>query len=212
MSKFDITQWCDYVRGLVEPEISEAMRQDYEQATAKERRAVDALRRLEEVGRHDLGLQIPAHALRGAKAIGSLQRTGEHAGTPSKRLRFLPFEISFDSFLQPAMSGTRKLHSMDRQLVFEAETYRVDLRLEQETDQPNTVIVGELLQQEEKEDRPLPRVPVWIKSGERIVGRAMTGEFGEFQAEGLPASSLTLCLLVDDDVCVELPIREGTEG
>ena len=101
---------------------------------------------------------------------------------------------------------------MDRQLVFEAETYRVDLRLEQETDQPNTVIVGELLQQDEGEDRPLPQVPVWIKSGDRIVGRAMTGEFGAFQAEGLPASSLTLCLLVDDDVCVELPIREGTEG
>lgn len=212
MPKFDITQWCDYVRGLVEPEIAETMQQSHTSGTKDVQRTVEALAQLEEVGRHDAVLEVPAFALRGAKAIGSLQRTRQAPKKTPGLLRFLPFEISFDSFLQPAMSGTRKLHSIDRQLIFKAEKYQVDIRLEEESDLPNTVMVGAILEHDNGEDRPLSQIPVWIKSGSQIVGRAMTGEFGEFQAEGLPVSPLTLCLLVEDDACVELPVSEGEEG
>jgi hypothetical protein len=204
---YDITEWCDFVRGLVDSDRARAMSETLASAPRRTRRRVEALRRVAEVGRADAELEIPAHALRGAKAIGSLWRPAsaeEPEGARGGLLKYLPFTVAFDSFHQPAAVGTRDLQASDRQMIFDAASYRVDVRMEHETNPPSTVLVGELL----RGARPVPRVPVMVLAGDRVVGRSLTGRFGEFQAEGLPADPLRLCLLLDDEECIDLPLGE----
>ena len=204
MTKFDITQWSDFVRGLVAEDTAESMREALSEGNSKDRRTVELLREVAEVGVFDAKLEIPEHALRGAKAIGSLRRP--QAEEERGILRYLPFRLTFDSLLQPAAVGTRNLHAQDRQLIYESEGYTVEVRLEREADTATTALVGELLAQGES-PRPATRIPVLIKAGDRIVAQATTGRFGEFQAEGLPAESLSLALMVGETECIQLPLH-----
>jgi len=201
---YDVTEWCDFVRGLVDSGRARAMSETLASAPRRTRRRVEALRRVAAVGRADAELEIPEHALRGAKAIGGLRRPESADGARGGLLKYLPFTVAFDSLRQPAAVGTRDLQASDRQMIFDAESYRVDVRMEHETSPPSTVLVGELL----RGARPVPRVPVMVLAGDRVVGRSLTGKFGEFQAEGLPADPLRLCLLLDDEQCIDLPLGE----
>lgn len=217
MAKFDISDWCDYVRGIADPAQSDAMRSQLETTGAAPRVLVDRLRRVAEVGRFDNALEIPEHALRVAKAAGSLRRpqaTEEGAtGWVASLLRQLPFTITFDSLRQPAPVGTRNLQGADRQLSLEAEDFKVDLRLEHDTDPNSTVVVGQVVRRRmddpEAEAEPVTNLPVLAVEGGRIVGRSSTGSFGEFQAEGLPNDTLSLCFLVGPEECIELPLGAG---
>lgn len=206
MTQFDITQWSDFVRDLASGDSAAKMRTILEDGKARDRRTVALLTQVAEVGRFDHELEIPEYALRGAKAIGCLHRPDQVGAECGGLLRFLPFKLAFDSLLEPAAVGTRNLHAFDRQFVFEAADYQVEVRLEQETDPASTVLVGELLHQR-KVLKPVPQVPVLVKSGSRIVARSNTGPFGEFQAEGLPTEDLSLALMVGEHQCIQLPLH-----
>ncbi len=200
MTRFEITRWCDFVRGLAEPEHAEQMRRTL--ARPRPPGAAAAMQRVAELARADRELDIPEYAVRGAKAIAGLQRRSpatDAAATPSI-WRCLSFEVVFDSLLHPAMAGTRELQTWDRQIVYRSSDYTVDVRVEYETD--STVLVGEIL----RKSRPLPEVPVLVAAGERIIARSLSGEFGEFQAEDLPRDSLNLSLLVGSGERIDLPL------
>ena len=199
MTKFEITRWCDFVRGLAEPEEAEEMRRAL--ASPRPPREAAAMRRVAELARADRELDVPEWAIRGAKAIGCLQRPADAAAASPSIWKRLAFEVVFDSLLHPAAAGTRELQTWDRQIVYRSSDYTVDVRVEYETD--STVLVGEIL----RNSRPLPEVPVLVAAGERIVARALSGEFGEFQAEDLPRDSLRLSLLVGSDERIDLPLE-----
>jgi hypothetical protein len=205
MAKFNITQWSDFVRDLAPADTVEKMQNALE-GQRQNLRTVELLRQVAEVGRLDHELEIPHYALRGAKAIGSLHRPEQAGGEVQNLLRYLPFEIIFDSLLQPAAMGTRNLHASDRQFVFEAADYTVEVRIEQEADPISAVLVGELLRNHQGLE-PVPHVPVLVTSGSRIVARSNTGRFGEFQAEGLPTEHLSLALMVGEHECIQLPLH-----
>lgn len=217
-NSFDITDWCDYVRGVADPERMEAMVSMAEAGEAPSR-LIDTLSLVAEVGQLDSTLEVPEHAVRVAKAAGSLRRPTSVVEaepgffSPSRLLRFLPFSITFDSLTQPAAAGTRNLQVADRQLSVEAEGFKVDLRLEHDTEPNSTVVVGQLLHRDREQGivstSPISDVPVLAVEEGRIVGRSLTGRFGEFQAEGLPNKLSSLCLLVGPDECIELPIGAG---
>ncbi len=206
-NKFDITQWGDFVRGVADPEAEETMREQLASDPGASRGAVEALRQVAAVGRWDAEHPVPDHAVRIAKAIGSLRRRG--APEPSVErvsiLRRLPFAVAFDSLLQPAVAGTRDLQTLHRQLVFEAEGYSVDVRMEHELEPPSAVVVGQVLSRED-EARPVEGMPVLLVSDQQVVGRTVTGTYGEFQAEGLPRDPLSLYLLAGSEECLELPV------
>ncbi len=200
MTRFEITRWCDFVRGLAGPEEAEEMRRSL--AGPRPSREATAMRRVAELARADRALDIPEYAIRGAKAIGSLQRHPAAATDPATPSvwKQLSFEIVFDSLLHPAAAGTRELQSWDRQIVYRSSDYTVDVRVEYETD--STVLVGEIL----RKSRPLSEVPILVAAGDHIIARSLSGEFGEFQAEDLPRDSLNLSLLVGSGERIDLPL------
>lgn len=223
MKRFDITEWCDLVRGVTDPETEERMRLHLA-ADPAARTAAAAMQWVADVARSDHEGPVPEHALRFAKAIGSLQRPP--AATRARRrslLQPLRFEIAFDSLLAGAGAGTRDLQAGHRQLAFEADDYSIEVRLEHEIEPPGTVVVGQILSRGEAgaagrvvagqsgAARPVAEAPILVLAGGRIVGQATSGRFGEFQVEGLPPRSLKLCLLPARGQLLELPLVEAPQ-
>lgn len=218
MAPFDITDWCDFVRGVAEPDRDAELRRELESGKAP-RRMIDTLSLVAEVGRLDSTVEIPEYAVRVAKAAGSLARppvpsSGLGRFDPSRLLRYLPVSITFDSFTQPALAGTRKLQASDRRLSAVGEGYSLDLRLEQDPETHSLVVVGQLVQRApnldaEAEVSPAQDIPVLALEGDRIVGRTRTGPLGEFEAEGLPIGADRLCLLVGPRDCIDLSLEAG---
>ncbi len=204
MTEFDITQWTDFVRGVADPETEAEMQQQL--ASNPSQSPAAALLRLAEVARRDGEDPVPDHAVRVAKAIGSLHRPSSPAALRDSILQRLPFTVVADTLLHGAAAGARDLQSPYRHIVFEAEGYSIDVRLEREAEPAGTVVLGQLLHHGE-EVGPVREVPVLMLADERIVGRTTTGEFGEFQAEGLPGEPLDLCLLVGSEQCLQLPLE-----
>lgn len=208
MPRFDIIHYCDFVRGVADSGTEQEIRDHLDSGALHAWRQIELLGLVASVGRNDLAMAIPGYAVRGAKAIGSLRRQHQVPTLMDTILRYLPFSITFDSQHQPAPVGTRDIQSANRQLIFKAEDFTVDVQIEHEADPPSTVVVGQLLCCRGA-TQPVPEVPVFVVSGDRIVGQSLTGRFGEFQAEGLPREALNLCLVVAEKECLKLPL--GTE-
>lgn len=209
MSRLDIAQWCDFVRGVADPESERRMRQRLAAGDAAARRAVDLLSRVRTVSRGDEVRAVPEHAVRAAKAIATVRRPAAEA--PGSSLwRFLPVELTFDNLRQPALAGTRDLQASSRQLSFRAEDYTVDLRLEPDEAPRTTALVGQLVRRW-RGSRPVTRTPVLVAANGEIVDTSTTNRFGEFQAAGLPREPLDLYLLVGEDTCIRLPLDQDPD-
>ncbi|MCP3961403.1 MAG: hypothetical protein GY719_26450 [bacterium] len=206
MTRYDITEWSDFVREVTDPETEEQMREHLAVASVRVQRVVATLRRVAEVGLMDARDAVPEHAVRIAKAIASVPRVTPHErdSEGASVLRRLLCTVAFDSRLQPASAGTRDLEGSHRQMVYEAEGYRIDVRMEQELESQGTVAVGQVSRHDEGA-RPLARVPVLVFSGMDEIGHTVTSRFGEFQFEGLPRRDLDLCLVVGEDF-LEIPL------
>ena len=208
-NSFDIGQWCDYVRGMLDEETETAMRRRLDES-GSDRRRVRAFQQVLDVAGQDLRQAPPEWAVRGAKAIGRLSRPED--GRQPSLLRRLVMSLSFDSLAGPALAGTRDAQAQDRQLVFSAEGYRVDLRVEPEADFQTAVLVGQLMKTRGGLT-PAVDVPVFAVKDGQVVAQARSGPFGEFQSEGLPASGVQLCLLPERDFCLQIELgHNGSDG
>ena len=83
--------------------------------------------------------------------------------------------------------------------------YAVDVHLEPNGRQPG-VLRGELLS---RSDGPVAEVPAFLLDGDKVAGYACTGALGEFRLETEGSADLRLCLLLDGERCIDLPIETG---
>lgn len=203
MTKYDITQMADFVRGLMDPE-SERMLQEFlaGPSASSTKKELAALRHVARLAETDMNFQVPEHAVRCAKALGSIRRPEVPEVSMLKRLAMA---LTFDSHVAPAVAGTRDMRSADRQLVFRSRGYQIDLRLEKDAN--GSVVVGQLVKGDEVE--PVADVSVVAMAEEQVLSRSTTGALGEFQAEGLNADSIDFLFLVDDDFCLEVSLGES---
>ncbi len=220
MAGFDIVQWCDFVRGVADPTVEDEMQERAETGSRSERRDAGLFLRLARYGRETVEQGPPREAVRIAHAIGSLRpphfrrpETEEEEEPPLWRR--LSFEIFFDSRSQLAAAGTRGHGSSGRHLVLEAGEFTVDVRLEREpppelTVRPGgfggSVVTGQILSHN-GDAAPVPRTPVFIFAGDRIVRKIFASPSGEFHAEGLPDDPLRLCLLVGNAKVIDIPLE-----
>jgi hypothetical protein len=188
---YDITEWLDFVHGLV----GEAKRGEMEAHLGTQCAecgvVVARLRKLIEVAMADSQYEVPESALHMARALYNLQKP-EH-------VRVLPTVLArlvFDSFREPALEGVRGQQRITRQAMYEAGDYSVDLRLEQERGAATVALVGQIVNRVEPEQR-VADIPVVLMAGEEILGRARSNEFGEFQLEYQPRQPLSLHVPVE---------------
>jgi hypothetical protein len=210
MARFDVTDLCDLVRGVADPEAERRMRARLAAGDADARRIVDGLSRVAAVARADGEDSPPAYAVRLAKAAACIGRPREEVRR-SSLWKYLPFEVVFDNLREPALAGTRDLQMPFRQMSFKAEGYSVDLRWDQDAPPRTTVLVGQVLERPEAGGpRPAARIPVLVTSaGGELAGHSVTSELGEFQAAGLPEGDLELHVLVGPETCLRLPLDQA---
>ena len=114
----------------------------------------------------------------------------------------LALQLAYDSLREPAPAGLRGGLHGDRHLVYMSREYAVDVHFEPR-DRRGPILRGELLS---RSDGPLAAVPAFLLEGDQIAGYDCTGSLGEFRLEAANEADLRLCLLLDAERCIDLPI------
>jgi len=96
--------------------------------------------------------------------------------------------VVFDSFLQPAMAGSRGSPKAARQLLMRAEEFDIHVRIWGELE--HRQILGQLLPRSGQNSSPSARVHL-LKTGERLESTTID-EMGEFHFTNVPEGDLSL--------------------
>ncbi|HZU33740.1 MAG TPA: hypothetical protein VFB79_21680 [Candidatus Angelobacter sp.] len=183
---FDITEWADYVRDLVPAEQHEQMQNHLQQGCSKCERVEKVLSRFAVICQRETAYEIPRRVEQQVKALVGLNSMPRR----SVLERLLAAVVS-DSIHDPQPAGVRGTHQINRQVLYHAGDYSVDLRFEHEKGSASMVLVGQIANQKTP-DEMLANVPVILVAGTREVTRSLSNTFGEFQLEYVPESDLRL--------------------
>jgi len=126
------------------------------------------------------------------------------------RLRQAKAEVAsllFDSFRSPLLAGVRSAGSASQQLLYGVGDYRIDVRIEPQMDSEKVVLIGQVLNSADPDER-LSAAPVTLLKGRKILAESVTSEFGEFQIECELQGSLRLVVLLHGRGEVSLPLVE----
>ena len=208
MNHFDIADWTDYARNLIEDDRKGAMDDHLASGCARCGRTLSALERVVTLARDDLQQPLPEHAMRSVKALSAI-----HLPERAPKLVSLALQLAFDSFLEPAPAGTRGLELSSRHLVYYAQNYALDLRLEYEADTEMLQLGGEIL---DRKFGPVSNVPTFLIADDQVVSRSTSGDLGEFNMTCDNEGSIRLCLVMNDDECIDVSLdrrrRQPTEN
>ena len=183
---FDITEWADYVRSTVSSNQNKLMQAHLQSGCSKCERLKGILSKFAAVCSREAAYQIPRAAEQQVKAMIGLAKAPRRSA-----LQRLWATLIYDSVndLQPV--GVRGTHQINRQVLFHAGDYSVDLRFEHEKGSASMVLVGQIANQKTP-DELLANLPVILVAGNREVTRSISNTFGEFQLEYVPESDLRL--------------------
>src|SRR6185312_3940455 len=183
---FDITEWADYVRNTDSRDQHKLMQAHLQGGCSKCEKIKALLSKFAAVCSREASYQIPRAAEQQVKALISLAKAPRHS--PLQRLWAT---LVYDSVNDPQPVGVRGTHQINRQVLFHAGDYSVDLRFEHEKGSASMVLVGQIANQKMPEQL-MSNLPVILLAGEREVSRSISNSFGEFQMEYVPESDLRL--------------------
>ena len=203
MKHFELEQLLDFARGLTSQADRAAIEDHLSKGCRKCRNAVKMFHKLKIACAADSSYAVPDYAVRSARAIFGLRSPGR-----VPKLAHILARLTYDSFREPALAGVRSQHRVTRHAVYEAGDYSVDLRLEQESGAAGAVLVGQVVNRLQPQDK-MASIPVVLVCGRQVMGRAVSNRLGEFQIEYRPGKSLALHLPVQQaGKKIEVPLRE----
>jgi hypothetical protein len=189
---YEVSEWTDYVRELANETDRAAMQQHLETDCRACTSTVNVLRKVVTAAAIDARLEVPEFLVHNARALFALQR-------PEKvTLSTLIAKLVFDSFREPLAAGIRSQQRITRQALYETGAYSVDLRLEHERGSSNVILVGQVASRA-NEENSIANVPVLLMTGSRVISRAKSNEFGEFQMNYKPCTHPRLHLAMDNE-------------
>ena len=198
MNHFDIADWTDYARDLIEDDRRGEMNNHLASGCARCGRTLSALERVVVLARNDLQQSPAEHAMRSVKALSAI-----HLPERAPKLVSLALQLAFDSFLEPAPAGTRGIELSSRHLVYYAQNYALDLRLEYEAETEILQLGGEIL---DRKFGPVSDVPTFLIADDQVVSRSTSGDLGEFNMACDSEGSIRLCLVMNDDECIDVSL------
>ncbi len=186
MRHFDNTEWADYVRNVVPAEQREQMLAHLQSGCSRCEKVQAMFSRFAGICMREAAYEVPRFAEQQVKALIGLVR-----GPRRTALAKLLGSMVYDSLNDPQPVGVRGTHQINRQVLFHAGDYSVDLRFEHEKGSASMVLVGQIANQKAPEES-LANVPVILVAGNRELTRSISNTFGEFQLEYVPESDLRL--------------------
>jgi hypothetical protein len=194
MDHYDMAQWVDHARGLVDGRRRKLMQAHLASGCRKCRRTLEILQEMAAISGAEAQFQVPEHVVRSARAIYALQRP---EGTGS--LRRIIGRLIYDSFREPLPAGIRAHHRVTRQALYKAGDYSLDLRLERQPGTTRVNLVGQIANEKEP-GKPPSHQPVFLLWRRDILAHAFSNTFGEFQLEYEPVRDLRLCIQADQSL------------
>jgi hypothetical protein len=183
---FDITKWADYVRNTVPGDQHKLMQAHLQVGCSKCEKLTALLSRFATICSREASYQIPRLAEQQVKAMFALAKAPRRSV-----LQRVWASLVYDSVNDPQPVGVRGAHQINRQVLFHAGDYSVDLRFEHEKGSASMVLVGQIANQK-MPDEMLGNLAVILVAGNREVTRSISNTFGEFQLEYVPESDLRL--------------------
>jgi hypothetical protein len=186
---FDISYWTDFARGVT-PEPARVAMEAHLASCPSCRATLDVVSGVIAAARAEARYEPPDHAVRAAKALGSLL-----SRAPSRASSLIP-RLVYDSVADLAPAGVRGGEPLSRHTVHEAGDFSLDLRIEQEKGTPTVTIVGQLTNRKDPE-APVAGAPVLLFAEEAVVAHAVYNRFGEFFMQGPSTRELRLSVALD---------------
>jgi hypothetical protein len=183
---FDITEWADYVRNAVPADQHKQMLSHLQNGCSRCERLKGLLSKFAAICSREAAYEIPRAAELQVKAMIGLAKAPRRSA-----LQRVWASLIYDSVNDPQPVGVRGTHQINRQVLFHAGDYSVDLRFEHEKGSASMVLVGQIANQK-MPDEVLANLPVILVAGNREVTRSISNTFGEFQLEYVPESDLRL--------------------
>jgi len=202
MSHYDSCQWADFVRGLIGGQTRASMKAHLASGCRRCGKMASLFSKVAAVAAEESNYEAPAHVIRGIRAAYALQQPEE--------VRVLPRIIGrliYDSFREPLPVGMRSRHRLTRQALYQAAHFSLDLRLECHPGSAGVTLVGQVANEREPANPPAG-LPVFLRAGRRVVARALSNKFGEFQLTYQPERHLRLYIQANQELGkrIEVPM------
>lgn len=118
--------------------------------------------------------------------------------------------LVFDSFARPALAGVRSTETANRQLLYRAGDYTIDLQIAP-SEHTRADLIGQVLKQGDPTFESVAGLSLGIALGDSVVFSTVTDEMGEFKVSGLEQGIYDLRVeLSDGSITVpNLPLIES---
>jgi hypothetical protein len=202
MRHYSLEKWVDFVRGVVQEDEKREMQTHLETGCKQCSKESGMWQRLQQVARRESAYAPSAGAVRIVNAA--------FLSRPARQLRHAKPAVAsllFDSFRNPLLAGVRSAASASQQLLYGAGDYRIDVRIEPQMDSEKVVIIGQILNSADPDERVSGALVSLIK-GRKTVAESVTSQFGEFQIECELAQSFRLAVLLPGAREVSLQLVE----
>lgn len=206
MPHFSQEKWVDFARGVIREDEKSLMQSHLEAGCTRCSRELSVWRRLYQFARSEFEFKPSEKVVRILDAAFPASR-------PLRESSFMPHiaVLLFDSFSSPAAAGTRASVTPSRKMLYGAGSYRIDIRIEPQVDTEKIVLVGQILNSADPEER-LSEVPVTLLKGKRVLAESMTSTHGEFRIEFDLEGSFHALFVLPEGTGITLPLIEPTFG
>lgn len=118
--------------------------------------------------------------------------------------------LVFDSLTRPALAGVRSTETANRQLLYRAVDYSIDLQIAP-SEHTRADLIGQVLKEGEPSFESVAGLKLDIARGGKIVCSAVTDEMGEFKVSGMEQGVYDLRVeLSEGSITVpDLPVSES---
>lgn len=203
MKHFSTEEWVDFVNQVTASNERDAMQKHLATGCKRCTETVSVWQKVSKSAAAEASYQPPANIVRLAKAAFAT------AGVTQAQEGSRGFiEVLFDSFLQPAVAGSRSVVIGTRQMLYRADPYQIDIQIEPKQGSNRLVITGQLL------DLSHPgvigrdiQVTLSNRRGNTVL--AATNQFGEFSGEIENSGDLELSIPGDGEQPIVISLRNA---
>lgn len=202
MRHYSLEKWVDFARNVIAEDEKVKMQSHLQTGCTACSKELRMWQRLQQVARRESVYAPPEGTVRTVNATFAHRSAGQPRHAKSQVVTLL-----FDSFRSPLLAGVRSVESASQQLLYGADDYRIDVRIEPQMDSEKVLLIGQVLNSADPDER-LAAVPVSLFTGRRILAEAVTSAFGEFQIECELEESFRLVVLLANGKEVSIPLVE----
>jgi len=128
----------------------------------------------------------------------------------SQRIGAAIASLVFDSFAAPALAGVRSTETTERQLLYRAGDYSIDLQIAP-SEHARADLNGQVLKESDPKFESVSGLRLDIARNDKVVFSAVTNEMGEFRISGMKLGVYNLRVeLPEGNITVpDLPVSES---